>query len=251
MTVPRLYTTQTLVAEAVVDPGAGPAHYLVSVLRLGPGDEVLLFNGRDGEWRGRLVEATRKRATVRLDACTRAPAAEPGPHLVFAPIKKARLDFLVEKAVELGAARLTPVLTRHGVVDKVKTERLAATMTEAAEQCERLTVPQLDAPVRLAALLGAWPADTPLYAAIARDQNVAPWSRAVAEIAAGGAPPALLVGPEGGFSAEEVAILNAHAAVRPVALGPRILRAETAALTLLAQWQAVAGSAAKSDRSGP
>lgn len=243
MTTPRLYVAQDLYPDAALTLPTGPSHYLATVLRIKPGAAVLVFNGRDGEWCGRVAEAGRKATVLHLDVQTRAQVEEPGAHLLFAPIKKARLDFLVEKAVELGASRLTPVLTRHTVVDKVKTDRLAATMTEAAEQCERLSLPRLDPPVRLSALLDGWAPENALHVAVARADEAA-WPDAVAVRA----EPAVLVGPEGGFSSQEEEALRAHPAVRPVSLGSRVLRAETAAIAALAAWQA---SGANAPKGGP
>ncbi|MGF1607250.1 MAG: 16S rRNA (uracil(1498)-N(3))-methyltransferase [Rhodothalassiaceae bacterium] len=221
---PRLY-----VADALPGPVAlttAQAQYLAQVLRLKPGGVVRLFNGRDGEWQARLERLDRRAATAVPTDQLRTQAPEPGPHLLFAPLKKARLDMLVEKAVELGATRLSPVRTRHTVADKIRPERLTAQIIEAAEQCERLTLPVLDPLITLDRLLDHWPGQTVLYAALER-QDAQP---VPAEPDA-----ALLVGPEGGFDAGERDRLLAHAAVRPVSLGPRILRAETAVIAGLAR----------------
>ena len=236
-TIPRLYTQSPLSDQAEIILTPAQSHYLVTVLRRSAGATLRVFNGRDGEWTAQVTTAHRKATTVYLVERIRPQRPEPGCHVLFAPIKKARLDFLVEKATELGVARLTPVSTQHTVVDRVNTDRLRATVTEAAEQCERLSVPAVDAPEPLPALLERWSTDQPLFVALAR-QDAGDWPG----IAAGITGPALLIGPEGGFSDDEQAALAAHPAVRPVTLGARILRAETAVLAALARWDGHRGT---------
>lgn len=242
----RLYVAAPLAAGEAVDLPPAQAHYLVHVLRLAPGDGVALFNGRDGEWRAEVAGLAKNRCRLELAAPLRPQVAEPDVWLAFAPLKKDRTDFLVEKATELGAARLLPVFTRHTAAGRVNLERLAAQATEAAEQCERLSVPEVAEPVTLEKLLASWPADRPLFVpdetgggeplphVLAARPGLAAWG--------------FLVGPEGGFAATELdALARLPFAVR-VGLGPRILRAETAALAALALGQAALGDWTKQPR---
>lgn len=220
----RLYT------DAALDPGASitlderHAHQLRHVLRRRTGDEVRLFNGDAGEWRAHLT-VERRSVRAEVEGLVRAPAPEPGPVLAIAALKRAKLELVVEKACELGASALQPLQTEHGVVDRLNGERLRTILTEAAEQSERLSVPRLQPLVPLAPWLAARGVDVPLYAALERSD--APTLDTALE--AGGAGD-LLVGPEGGFSSDERALIEATAGVVPVGLGPRILRAETAAI---------------------
>lgn len=233
----RLYVGDDLAKDAPVALSGNAAHYLANVLRARPGDEVLLFNGRDGEWRARLAGIGKRAVTAVPFARTRPQTPEPDLWLLFAPLKKARTDFVVEKATELGAGRLQPVLTRHGDTGRVNVARLSATAREAAEQCERLGVPEIDAPVKLARLLDDWPQGRRLYCLVERCEAVSPASA----FRDHDGPAALLVGPEGGFSAAEAQDLFDREFTVPVSLGSRILRAETAAVAALACYQALAG----------
>ena len=221
----RLHTAATLEAGASVPLRPDQAHYLGSVMRRASGDEVRVFNTMHGEWRARIA-ALRKGtgALVVLDQL-RLPMPESGPILAFAPLKRDATDLVVQKATELGAAELIPVLTERTVATRVNLDRLAAIAAEAAEQSERLSVPSLRAPVRLSALLGAWPPGVILAAALERQD--APML--------GPGPGALLVGPEGGFTGLELDLLRSRAFVVPVSLGPRVLRAETAVIAGLAR----------------
>ena len=235
----RLYVNASLGAGQAVSLSRNHAHYLVNVLRMGQGDAVLLFNGQDGEWLARLDGVSKRAATATLEHQTRPQTTGPDLWLLFAPLKKSATDFLVEKAVELGASRLAPVITRYTNSTRVRTDRLAAQVAEAAEQCERLTVPDVAGPRPLDQLLADWPADRALYFANEHLTGGAPLA-ALAE----NAPDryaAILIGPEGGFSASEAGNITALAATRPVWLGPRILRADTAAVALLTLWQASRG----------
>jgi 16S rRNA (uracil1498-N3)-methyltransferase len=240
--VPRLYVTQALTEGARIDLEASQAHYLRNVLRLAVGGGVRLFNGRDGEWETILAEIGRRSTALEVGKRLRAQHEEPDVWLCFAPVKRARLDFLVEKASELGVARLVPVFTARTVVERVNLDRLRANAVEACEQSERLTVPQIADPVDLAQLLAGWPGGrrimvcdetgggTPIAAALAaldEAARVAPWS--------------ILIGPEGGFTRAELDRVGAMPGVTAVGLGPRILRADTAALAALALWQALLG----------
>jgi 16S rRNA (uracil1498-N3)-methyltransferase len=232
--LPRLYVGQELAAEGLLTLEAQAANYLATVLRLGGGDRVKLFDNRTGEWLAEIVEAGRKRVTLRVGERLGEREAVPDLWLVFAPIKRGRIDWIAEKASELGVARLVPVLTRRTVVERVNTERLFAHMVEAAEQCERTALPELAEPVKLDRLLADWPAGRALL--FADEQGGTPLAEAAAPT-----PTAILVGPEGGFTAEERAAIRALPDARAVSLGPRILRADTAAVAAVAVWMAAAG----------
>lgn len=234
----RLFVEPALAEGEAVELAGDTAHYLATVLRARAGDEVLLFNGRDGEWRARLDAVGKRAVTLDVIERTRPQAPEPDLWLAFAPLKKARTDFVVEKAAELGVSRVVPVFTERTDAGRVNVERLAATAKEAAEQCERLTVPEVAEAVPLARLLQGWPAARRLYVLSERDDTaLAPASA----FRGHDGPAALLVGPEGGFSPAEAQDLFAHRFTVPVRLGFRILRAETAAAAALACFQAFAG----------
>lgn len=234
----RLYVTEPLAAGTVVGLDHGPAHYLRSVLRLEQGARVALFNGRDGAWAARIEGLGKGWASLTVEALLQGQRAEPDLWLCFAPIKRARLDFLVEKAAELGVSRLQPVITQHTVVTRVNLERLKANVREAAEQCERLTLPEVAEPLDLPALLASWPVGRRLFLC-AEAGPALPLAEAVQAAPPG--PAAFMTGPEGGFSPGELDDLAKRAFVSPVGLGPRILRADTAAIAALAAWQALAG----------
>jgi len=229
----RLYLDHALSAGQAVPLGEGEANYLFSVMRLGPGAAVALFNGRDGEWDSVVEEAGRRTGTLRVGARTRVQALPPDLWLLFAPLKKTRTDFVIEKAVEMGVARILPVLTGHTNAERVNVARLQAHAREAAEQCGALHLPEVAAPVRLMALLDGWD-DRPLWFC---DEDLA-GARIHPPPAARGA---VLIGPEGGFTDGERARLRAMPQAVPVALGPRILRAETAAVAALTLWQITCG----------
>jgi 16S rRNA (uracil1498-N3)-methyltransferase len=232
MTVPRLHLPERLSAGRVVAVATGRAHYLRHVLRLREGAAVHVFNADDGEWRSGVASLGRREVTLRIDALVRAPAPEPGPTLVFAPVKRNRLEWLVEKAVELGVARLIPVITQRTVAKPERADRLEAIAVEAAEQCERLTVPALDAPRALGNWLAARGRAPAVLFADERGGALP-----VAEALRQEPEAELLVGPEGGFAPDERERLLAAPGVRPVSLGRCILRAETAALYALVCWQ--------------
>lgn len=225
-TAPRLFVSAPLAAGAAVALAPGQAHHLGGVLRCAPGDPVRLFNGRDGEWAGRIAALRREKAEVAVEALLRPQQTEPDLWLIFAPLKRDATDLVVEKATELGVAALLPVLTERTVAGRVNTTRLAAIAQGAAEQCERLTLPSVAEPVRLPALLAGWPQGRVLVAALER-QDAPPPPRGLAQCA-------LLVGPEGGFTEAELDLLRRRSFVQAASLGPRILRAETAAIVGLA-----------------
>lgn len=214
------------------------SHYLVEVLRLGDGEPVLLIDGLTGEWSARLTDSNRKQAVLTAVARLRPLETPPDLWLLFAPIKRGRIDWLAEKACELGVSRLCPVVTERTIVDRLPLDRMQAHLVESAEQCGRTALPMLDPPAKLGALLAAWPAGRVLLYC---DEAGAPDLPSVLVNGEGGPPAALLIGPEGGFTPAERVMLRAHAACRPVSLGPRILRADTAAVAAIAAWQAMCG----------
>ena len=241
--LPRLHMSGPhaglLAPDAMLPMTEAQAHYLGAVLRRQPGDAVRLFNAQDGEWRA-IIEALRKeRGQFRLGHQLRPPAPEPGPALLFAPLKRDATDLVVRMATELGAAALHPVITERTIAARVNAARWTAIATEAAEQCERLSLPFIGEPVRLPDLLGGWEPARPLLVALERatpeDQagSLAAW-RARTPRTPFEPQPGLLVGPEGGFSPAERALLRSRPFVVAATLGPLILRAETAALAGLA-----------------
>ena len=238
----RLFVDVGLAGGVVLDLAAAQAHYLGRVMRAGTGDGVAVFNGRDGEWRARIEISSRTRCAVRVIERTRPQAAEPDLWLAFAPIKRAPVDFLARKATELGVSRLWPVFTQRTASGRVNTDRLRANTVEAAEQCRRLTVPEVSEPVPLDRLIALWPPQRRLLVA---DETGGgrPIAKALGALGMDGprAPFGLLVGPEGGFARSELDALHKLDFVTAVHLGPRILRADTVALAALACWQALIG----------
>jgi 16S rRNA (uracil1498-N3)-methyltransferase len=235
----RLYVDAALDAiGGTAELSPEQAHYLRNVLRLEIGATLALFNGRDGEVLAELVRLAKNGATATVRERSRPQTAEPDLWLLFAPLKRERIDLVAEKASELGVARLLPVFTRHTVMTRVNVERLRAHVLEAAEQCERLTVPIVDEAADLDRVLGRWPTERRLFVC-AEAGPAQPIAEAVR--AYGKGPAALLIGPEGGFNNLELDALHKLAFVTPVRLGPRLLRAETAAIAALSVLQAVAG----------
>ena len=234
----RLFVTDALASGQAVALVAAQAHFVRNVLRLEAGDKVLLFNGRDGEWLAR-IEDVHKRATVAAPLERLRPQSTgPDVDLCFAPLKHARLDYLVQKAVEMGASRLRPVLTRRTQAGRLNTERMRANVIEAAEQCGIIALPQVLEPLKLPDLLANWDSDR---VAIFADED-APAGDARAALAGMRAKPcALFVGPEGGFDDEERRALLAVPGCVRISLGPRILRADTAAVAGLALVQSFIG----------
>ena len=232
----RLYVEQPLGEGQTVPLTRDQAHYLFGVMRQGAGDAVLLFNGREGEWRAEVARAGKRAGTLLVAAQTAAQRDPPDLWLIFAPIKKARTDFIVEKATEMGAARILPVQTDFTNAERIRQDRLQAHAVEAAEQCGGTYVPRVDALQKLGALLDDWPEGRQLMFCDEALAGTGPGLRA-----AGTGPWAILIGPEGGFSQAERTRLAALPGAHPVALGPRILRADTAAVAALTVWQQAHG----------
>ena len=242
----RLFVESDLAEGAVLDLDQNQAHFLRTVLRLKPGAELALFNGRDGEWQACIEALGKGKGTLLATAQRRVQTRVSDLWLVFAPIKRARLDFMIEKATELGVTRLQPVLTRHTNVGRVNLDRMAATAREAAEQSERLTVPEVREPLDLGRLLDGWPDDRRLLLA-AEAGTAQPLAAALLEMKepGGTGPLAVMTGPEGGFAESELDALRNLPIVTAIGLGPRILRADTAALAALACCQAISGDGAE------
>lgn len=234
----RLYVDEPLEAEAELPLSRDQAHYLAVVMRQGVGARIAVFNGREGEWEAEISEVGKRAARMRCLSRLRAQSTPPDLWLLFAPLKKARTDFVAEKAAEMGCRRLLPVFTQHTNSERVNRDRLAAHAVEAAEQCGLLSVPEVADPAPLASVLASWPADRQLLFC---DESGA--GRPAAEVlsASGAGPWAVLVGPEGGFSPAEAERLRALPFARAAGLGPRILRADTAAVAALAVFQATLG----------
>ena len=236
----RLFVEAALAFGAKVALNDAQAHYVIRVMRAGIGDRLLLFNGKDGEWRAEIVEAKKRGATLVCEAQTEPQTDVPDLWLVFAPIKKTPADYVAQKATELGVRALQPVLTHRTIARRVNTDRLRANAIEAAEQSGRVTVPEIREPVALEALLRSWPKERRI---IFCDEggDAVPIADALTSQKSGGASWAVLTGPEGGFAPDERGLLRSSAFVLPVTLGPRIMRADTASLAALALVQALVG----------
>lgn len=232
----RLFIDHPLVAGQPVPVDGPQAHYLSGVMRLRPGDAVSVFNGRDGEWQATLLDAGKRGGSLSVVAQTAVQQDPPDLWLMFAPIKKARTDFIVEKAAEMGAARILPVQTDHTNSDRIRQDRLQAHAIEAAEQCGGTFVPPVADLAPLSRVLDGW---DPTRRILWADESRAGPAETLAALPQG--PWAILIGPEGGFSATERTHLARLPFVTPVSLGPRILRADTAAVAALALWQAALG----------
>jgi 16S rRNA (uracil1498-N3)-methyltransferase len=240
----RLFVEMPLAVGAMVPLERDQTNYLVNVLRMKPGATVLVFNGRDGEWRAELAQAGKKSFALGLAECTRPQTPAGDLHYLFAPLKHARLDYMVQKAVELGATRLQPVLTRHTQSERINLARMRANAIEAAEQCGILSIPQIAPPLSFGAFASQWDASR-LLVFCDEDADVKDPAAALGAARAGGiagaAPVSVIVGPEGGFADEERDVLMTLPNVVRLALGPRILRADTAAVAALALVQSVLG----------
>lgn len=232
--LPRLYVTTPLGAGTRVELDAAQANYLGNVMRLTEGGQLLLFDGMSGEWLATVAEASKRKMSLVVGEPTRPQEAVPDLWLAFAPVKKGRVDWLVEKAVELGVARLLPVVTRRTVVDRLNLDRMRAHIIEAAEQCGRTALADIDEAVKLDAFLKARDPARTLY--FADETGGEPAASAFKP-----GPAVILVGPEGGFTPDEAAAIRSASNAVAIGLGPRILRAETAALSAAAAWMAAAG----------
>lgn len=230
--LPRLFVRTPLSDGARVELDAGQANYLGNVLRLGVGREVLLFDGQSGEWLARIDQTAKKRMGLAVERRTRDLEQTPDVTLAFAPVKRAQTDWLIEKATELGVRRLQPIVTARTIAERVKLERLEAIAIEAAEQCGRTMLPAIAGPISLSQLLKG--SQGTLY--FADEQGGEPARTAIKP-----GPATILIGPEGGFTDEERAAVRATQGAVAISLGPRILRAETAALAALTAWMALVG----------
>ena len=232
--LPRLYVRKPLARWTQVELDGAPAHYLGTVLRLKEGAELLLFDGHSGEWLAKIILVRKGRMVVVAERQTRELETVPDLWLAFAPVKKGRVDWLVEKAVELGVARLLPVITQRTIVEKLNLDRMRAHIVEAAEQCGRTALASIDEPIKLDTFLKIRDPARTLY--FADETGGAPAAGAFTP-----GPAVILVGPEGGFTPEEASAVRAAPNAKAVSLGPRILRAETAALAAVAAWMAAVG----------
>jgi len=241
-----LFVGEALGAEVIVGLKPAQAHYLQHVLRLKAGDPVALFNGTDGEWAGTIAGFGKGWASVDVTRLRREQLAEPDLWLLFAPIKHARIDYLAQKATELGVSVLQPVITAYTNVSRVNIGRLSANAVEAAQQTGRLTIPDVRPAAALQDVLAAWPSTRRLMFCDESGSGPPVAEALAAESHTGRLPWAVLIGPEGGFAASELDALAKLPFVMPVSLGPRLLRADTAAVAALACWQAVLGDWAES-----
>ncbi len=233
----RLFVDAPIAAGGELPLESAQSHYLGTVMRLAPGDTLAIFNGQDGEWRAAIATLRRGAGSLLAEAQTHPQQAAAGPWLLFAPVKSSRTELLIEKATEMGVSELWPVSTQYSQSKRVKLERYRAHAIEAAEQCGRLNVPEIHPPATLAALLEAWPADRRLMFC---DESGGPPALETLSKAPP-APWAILIGPEGGFSAEERADIRSRPYSVAISLGPRTLRAETAAVAALSLWQTALG----------
>lgn len=233
---PRLFVRGPMSAGASVTLEGGQAHYLTRVMRIAEGDAVVLCDDLTGEWAARVVSAGKRDVVLESVERLREREAVPDFWLCPALLKKDRFDLVLEKATELGVRAIRPVITRRCVADKLNLDRARAIVTEAAEQCARTALPELEEPVKFDTFLATWPEERALF--FADELGGDPAAHA---LAAHSGPAALLVGPEGGFDDAERAAIRAHPAARPISLGPRILRGETAAIAATALWMGVAG----------
>ncbi len=236
-TLSRLYVTDAITGGVQIELPKPQAHYIATVMRRSEGDAVRIFNAEAGEWRADIIAASKKSVSLRVETQLRAPEPMPDIWIIFAPVKRARTDFIIEKSTELGAAQIHPVITARTQFPKLRLDRMQAQVIEAAEQTERLDIPAVFDPVKLEKMLTDWDAGRTLIFA-----DEAGGGQTALEAAQGLAgPAAILIGPQGGFTDSERDILKSKPFVRPVSLGPRILRADTAALSMLTLYQAASG----------
>jgi 16S rRNA (uracil1498-N3)-methyltransferase len=236
-TTPRLHIEETLSANGEINLSREQGHYLTSVLRLSAGDAVRAFNGRDGEWLAYLATAAKKSVSLRCEKLVAEAKLPPDIDYIFAPLKHARLDYVVQKATELGARRLRPMMTSRTVVERVNLDRMRANVIEAAEQCNLVHIPEVLEPEKLEKILAAWEKGRSL---VYCDETKIAFNP-LETLKALRSPSAVLVGPEGGFTDDEKKLLKSQDFVVPISLGPRIMRADTAAIAALTLVQALAG----------
>ncbi len=238
----RLFIEQDLSDEAQISLEKDQSNYLLSVMRLTSGDKIAVFNGRDGEWLAEIDKKSKRLADLKLIELIRAQTVPQDLHYMFAPLKRARLDYMVQKAVELGVSRLTPVITDFTNVDRVNLERMKANAIEAAEQCGILSIPQIDSPVKLPHLINEWPDAEELDKTLVFCDESQTEGGPIADLKElKTSSLAVLIGPEGGFSANERDLLVGQRFVKAISLGPRIMRADTAAVAALSLVNAVLG----------
>lgn len=242
MRVPRLFVDQNLMLGQTISVSESQAHYLIQVLRMSEGNKLRLFNGRDGEWLGKIFSITRRHCSLKICSQKEKQNSEEDLWLIFSPIKRSRIDFVVSKATELGVIRILPVLTDFTNVKRVNIQRLISNTVEAAQQCGRLSVPRVLEPQSLKSLLANWQVDRKLFycdetgggSPINKTFNDVKMKNNISSAA-------ILIGPEGGFSSSELELLNKNPNFTAIDLGPRVLRADTAAIAALSCWQAVLG----------
>ncbi len=238
----RLFTPEPLSEALELTLDKEQSHYLATVMRKRVNDEILVFNGRDGEFGAAIIDTNKRAIQLRIGVQTREQASEPDVWLAFAPIKKARLDFIAQKATELGVSHMIPVMTRRTIVDRVKTDRMHANAVEAAEQCERLNIPTIGEPVKFNNLMKDWPEDRMIMFC---DEDLSGKDAYTALRGAAAEAPhhkwAIIVGPEGGFDDSERETIKGNSNTVTVSLGPRVLRADTAAMAAITLWQAAIG----------
>jgi 16S rRNA (uracil1498-N3)-methyltransferase len=237
----RLFVRASLREGGEIEPTREQANYLLNVLRMGDGDRLLVFDGAHGEWLAEVRPVGRRDCRLHLVECVRAQTTPGDVDWLFAPLKHARLDYMVQKAVEMGVSRIRPVITRHTQVTRLNLERMEANVIEAAEQCGVISVPPIVEPVALDRLLDAWSATDPGRRILYCDEHEETTNPLGVLQGLERGPLAVLIGPEGGFSREERAVLHSKAHVTAIPLGPRILRADTAAVAALAVVQATLG----------
>ena len=233
----RIYADVDLSVDSLVDLTPEQSHYLLTVMRLTAGEKILVFNNHDGEFECTLIPQSKKQAQLKVNSQTKKYESCPDIWLMFAPLKKDRTDFVVEKATELGASKIVPVITEYTISDKIKIERWQAQTIEAAEQSRRVDLPQINEPIALSKLLENWDLHRRLYF-----MDETGTGKDIVTVFSSATPPsALLIGPEGGFSERELNLLHSKSYACAVSLGKRILRAETAAVASLSCWQATCG----------
>ena len=234
----RLFVSQPLSEGTAITLPRESSHYLIEVMRMQAGDSVAVFDGANGEWEAVIDDPHRKQAKLTAQRQVRPQETVPDLWLLFAPIKQGRIDFIAEKACELGVAHVKPVITQRTIVNRVPVDRLNANMVEAAEQCGRTALPTISEPVQLDKLLASWPEERALL--FCDETGGAPMLEALKDRPRG-VPAAILIGPEGGFTDAEREKIRAIPSAIPLSLGPRILRADTAAVAAIALWQATQG----------